>query len=447
MRKLLIISLAVILTIAIYFISVPTPKAEAVAGNGYYAYVTNMMSDNVSVIDLDNNTVINTISLPAGSNPDIVLANPKNHYIYTGNLGNQTISVIDTQTNNIVTTISGLPVCLAGSYLMSINSVGTKIYLLNQTNVITIIDTVSNTISGTINVVGSSYDGMIAFSPDGSRAYISDPTTANIFEVNALTDTFLTNIPIPSPGLAIAVNENYVYTGSLLGPGSPIYVINRADYSVTPVNMTSAVYGITNGTISPTENVAYFSDHNAYSPPPWPGNQLVLLDTQNNTEIPTPITVGNGALFTQFRPDGARAYTTNTIDNTVSVIDTSARTQLTAIAVGTFPVGIAIADILPPTINSVNLTNNQTVSGTYTISADVSDNYQVAKVEFYIDGELKSSVTGNSSYNYILDTTNYHSTHVVRIDTYDEVGNITSQSYTINVSNQIAPSELPYTGI
>ena len=100
-----------------------------------------------------------------------------------------------------------------------------------------------------------------------------------------------------------------------------------------------------------------------------------------------------------------------------------------------------VIDTTPPVINSVNLVENQVVSGIYHINVDAIDpNFGVQKVEFYIDDVLKD--TANSSpYFYDWDTTQYHSPHIVKVIAYNNIGNTTEVTYHVMVNNQ-----LPETG-
>jgi parallel beta-helix repeat protein len=99
-----------------------------------------------------------------------------------------------------------------------------------------------------------------------------------------------------------------------------------------------------------------------------------------------------------------------------------------------------------PTIGTVNLIDGQTVSGTYTITADANwvvhglPQEDITKVDFYIDGELKGSDT-TYPYTYDWDTTQHASLHTVRIVTTNVLGNTGEKSYNVNTAH-----ELPYTG-
>jgi YVTN family beta-propeller protein len=69
-----------------------------------FAYIPNNTSSNVSVIDLDTNTVVNTIT--AGSDSYGVSASADGKTVYVTNRVGNTVSVIDTATNTVSATIA-----------------------------------------------------------------------------------------------------------------------------------------------------------------------------------------------------------------------------------------------------------------------------------------------------------------------------------------------------
>src|SRR5712671_3141612 len=79
-------------------------SAQSLAQN---AYITNMGSNSVSVINTATNTVIATI--PVGNLPFAVAVSPDGRKVYvtddTSNLHSDTMSVIDTATNTVTATI------------------------------------------------------------------------------------------------------------------------------------------------------------------------------------------------------------------------------------------------------------------------------------------------------------------------------------------------------
>jgi hypothetical protein len=97
------------------------------------------------------------------------------------------------------------------------------------------------------------------------------------------------------------------------------------------------------------------------------------------------------------------------------------------------------SDTQAPTVSITAPTGGATVSGTTTVTASASDNVGVSKVEFYIDGTLKSTDT-SSPYSYDWNTTTYtNSSHSIYAKAYDAANNVgTSSTVTVTVSNSVS---------
>ncbi|MEA2165718.1 MAG: hypothetical protein QOK37_3845 [Thermoanaerobaculia bacterium] len=92
-------------------------------------------------------------------------------------------------------------------------------------------------------------------------------------------------------------------------------------------------------------------------------------------------------------------------------------------------------DTTAPTVSITAPANGATVSGTVSITASASDNVGVTKVEFYVDGALKSTDT-TSPYSYSWDSTSVaNGSHSLIAKAYDaalNVGTSTAVSVTVN---------------
>jgi subtilase family serine protease len=99
-------------------------------------------------------------------------------------------------------------------------------------------------------------------------------------------------------------------------------------------------------------------------------------------------------------------------------------------------VATSVADTTPPTTSITAPANGATVSATVSVTASASDNVGVTKVEFYLDGTLKSTST-TSPYSWSWDTTTAtNASHSLVSKAYDAAGNIgTSSTVTVTVSN------------
>lgn len=121
------------------FVSCFLASAQTLA---QFAYITNNLSDNVSVIDTATNHVITTIAV--GSVPDGVAVSPNGSKVYVANILSDSVSVIDTATNTVTATI---PV---GERPMgvAVSPDSGKVYVANYADeTVAVISTATNTVT------------------------------------------------------------------------------------------------------------------------------------------------------------------------------------------------------------------------------------------------------------------------------------------------------------
>ncbi len=111
---------------------------------------------------------------------------------------------------------------------------------------------------------------------------------------------------------------------------------------------------------------------------------------------------------------------------------------------GTTPPPSPTSDTTAPTTSLTAPANGSTVSGTVNIAANATDNTGVIRVEFYVDGALRSSDT-SSPYSYSWNTTEVaNSSHSLQSKAYDAAGNIgVSATVTVTVNNPTADTTAP----
>ncbi|MFN0159395.1 MAG: LamG-like jellyroll fold domain-containing protein, partial [Bacteroidota bacterium] len=103
-------------------------------------------------------------------------------------------------------------------------------------------------------------------------------------------------------------------------------------------------------------------------------------------------------------------------------------------------------DTVPPTVSIPIPTNNSTVTDSILVSAIASDNVGVEKVEFYIDGELRSTrSTVPWQYNWVVQDLSGNSIHTILAKAYDAAQNVGS-SATVNVTVNRTVQALQFNG-
>lgn len=144
-------------------------------------------------------------------------------------------------------------------------------------------------------------------------------------------------------------------------------------------------------------------------------------------------------------------FKTNTTAGTASVpfttgtalvsssTNTNLLSSLAATGGGTYTI-----DLTPPTVSLTSPANGATISapGTVTVSATASDAASsVSKVEIYIDGGLKSTLT-SAPYNYSWSTSGVNlGAHTIQAKAYDAFNNVAASSTnTVTLADQTAPA-------
>ncbi|VVQ27610.1 Virginiamycin B lyase [Pseudomonas fluorescens] len=281
------------------------PYGIAVSPDGTRAYVCNLASNTVSVIDTATNRVLTTILV--GNGPAGVAVSPDGARAYVCNLASNTVSVFDTATNRVLTTI----LVGNGPAGVAVSPDGTRAYVCNMNSlIVSVIDTATHQVLTNI-AVG---DGLreVAFSPDGARAYVSNTIRHTVAVIDTATHRVLTNIQVGKSPNGIAVSPD----------GTRAYVSNHASDTVSVIDTATnrVLANIPAGSptgiaVSPDGTRAYVCN--------WNSHTVSVIDTVTNRVLTT-IPVGSNPWGVAVSPDGTRVYVSNKGSNTVSVIDTTA---------------------------------------------------------------------------------------------------------------------------
>ncbi|CAH2031411.1 Ig-like domain-containing protein [Trichlorobacter ammonificans] len=99
--------------------------------------------------------------------------------------------------------------------------------------------------------------------------------------------------------------------------------------------------------------------------------------------------------------------------------------------------GTTTADTTVPTVALTAPAANATLSGRVNVTASASDNVGVSKVEFYLNGALKSTATA-APYSFAWDTTTVaDGSHTLLVKASDAAGNTAQSSVSVTVKNAV----------
>jgi len=208
---------------------------------------------------------------------------------------------------------------------------GSTAYVALSDGHVTVINTGTNTVTGTIALTSSA--DAIALTPNGATAYVASTFGNSVLAVDTATKTQIAKIPVGSAPSGIAISPD----------GSTAYVANAGDDTVsvidTATNTVTALYAvgsIPHGiAVAPGGSDVYVTNSG--------DNTVSVLDFAAGTK--RTIAVGKSPTSVAITPNGSTAYVANSSGDSVSVIDTAKDTVAETIGVtsGYGPYGITIS--------------------------------------------------------------------------------------------------------
>lgn len=306
---------------------VPALSLPVLAGQA--AYVAELLSGTVTVIDSATNTIATTVSV--GLDPDGIAATPDGQWVYVANFRSASVSVIDTRTNRVATTI---PVG-DGPVGIAITPNGAFAYVANKNaDTISVIDTHINAVTATINAAAGDGPDAVAITPDGARAYVTNSLrkAGTVSVIDTGTNQIVASISVgDSPGrVAIAPQGQVAYVTNFRS--ASVSVIDTSTDSVrTTLSVDNSPSGVAFNTDASRAYVATVND-------------VAVLDAHLHRVIGTiPLSTEYGVVAIAM--SGTYAYVTNLASSAVTVIDTRTNAIVQNVCVVSGPFAAAIATI------------------------------------------------------------------------------------------------------
>ncbi len=214
------------------------PDDVAITPNGDYAYVTSLLNK-ISVIATATNTIETTISLPAGSRGPGGIAFTRNGYAYVANFGSNNVSVININNQNTIEKtieVGRQPTEIA------ITPDDRFAYVTNHGSAsVSVIDIEKNEVDKTFTV-GTRPLG-IAVSPDGKNAFVTNvgpnalgPDYVSVIDITAGTvDKEAFTVGTDPFGIAVSPDGNYAYVANRLSHNISVIDIENKEVEHVPV--------------------------------------------------------------------------------------------------------------------------------------------------------------------------------------------------------------------
>jgi YVTN family beta-propeller protein len=191
-----------------------TPAAWGVAvRNDGLTYFAQPFNGGVGITSTKTRTVNGFI--PTGANPIGVAFSPSGATAYVTNLESQNVSIIDVATAQQVGTI---PTEFTSPFVVRVSPDGTRLYIATSGNLVFIVETATHQIIKTVEVGDS--PNAFAVHPDGRMMYVSSFSGGTVSEIDMITETVLRTFPVGGTPQDMAVNRR----------GTRLYVANEQGY-------------------------------------------------------------------------------------------------------------------------------------------------------------------------------------------------------------------------
>ena len=386
-------------------------------------YVPNVVHNDVSVFDIDSNTVTTTIAV--GNLPTWIAF--VGQYGFVTNYSDGTVTVIDSSNNTVVgspITVQNHPVYAAtyGSIVYVVNSSGGS-----GQGSISVIDSTSKTLVATI--LSDSFDNPYAIAFINHYGYIANQGTNTITVIDTNADEVIDVITLdPSTGTSpqgVAANGSYIYVANSWNPGA-ITVIDAFTNTVVDTiasdNFDSPI------DISFVGNLGFVSNNGS-------NTVSVINVNQNSVQTTFPISMTSGSTpygsATYARNGVSYVYVANYAASSVSAINSNTFAYTSVIDTdSTFAVPNSVS--FPNPVNfpthfqgTQKLNNFGTLREYYnTLTWASATGSNVSGYYVYRNGSLIATVSGASSTSYQDHNRNPSQTDTYVLYAFDGSGNI-----------------------
>jgi PQQ-dependent catabolism-associated beta-propeller protein len=326
-----------------------TAAANAAAPAGLLAYVSNEVSQNLTVIATAQDSVIATISL--GARVRGVHVSPDGRFIYVALSGSPRcpptmsdadcaklpvdkqkdgVAQIDVTTRAVVRTMPG------GSdpEQFALSPDGSRLYVSNEdAATASILEPITGKLVATVPV-GTEPEG-VAVSPDGKLVFVTGETSNNITALDPETGKVLFHVAVDKRPRDLAFlpdGSRLLYVSAEVGGTvSVVDVAKRRRIAVIPLPEGSRPMGVR---VAPDGKRVYVATGRH--------GTVEVIDPATNTIVGS-VKVGTRPWGLAITPDGKKVYSANGPSNDVSVVDTDSLKVIATIAVGQSPWGVALA--------------------------------------------------------------------------------------------------------
>ena len=288
-------------------------------------YVTNNGANTVSVVNRNNNTVID--SIPVGKSPYGVTATADGR-VYVADFGESSVSVIDSTTDQVARTITvGMnPVAIAAT------PNGSTVYVTNNgSSTLSVIDGLTGTVKASVTV--GFYPIGVALSPNGSRVYVANQGSQSVSVIDTSKNAVIATVGLADKpwGLAMAPDGSNLYV--TMDSGEVARIVTATNTGADSIGVGLHAVGIA---ITPDGTTVLVASNIAT-------NAISVIDTGTNSVVKTISLDGGNPQMISITPDGSRAYVSSSNAARVWAIDIASRKIVGTVNVEGQANGVAVA--------------------------------------------------------------------------------------------------------
>jgi YVTN family beta-propeller protein len=307
------------------------PKSVVLSADGRKLFVANSWSDTVSVIDTASLKV--TRELPTGFEPNAAVADPEGRFLYVANRMSNDISVIDlargVETKRL---LAG-----RGAAYLALSADGRRIYC---THIYPLAGTFRSPNESEVTVIDTRRQVVVEREKLSNAAGVFHVASANGGRVAVAAEMRPKNlIPLAHVEHGWVIGNSLAVFGSDIGEAVQVPIDELDRYytppfgvAVTPGNLQLFVSTTGSDSITAIDLPKLVAYVRAATPEQRRSMATDLSASANYVSARIP--VGRAPKGLALSPDGKRLYVANRTDDTISVIDTSARRVTRTIALG-----------------------------------------------------------------------------------------------------------------
>lgn len=187
-----------------------------------HAYVTNLNSGTVTVIDVAHDTVQTIYGF---TNPRTVVVTPNGQYAYVG-CDDNTVRIIDTKTNTVLSTV----IEVSHPTALAVSPDGLYVYVASDNDTLNAISTETNEIVGTVGGLSNVQD--VVITADNAFAYVTNEGNDTVSQIRLSDYTIVDTLEgFNKPqGISISPDSTYAYVTNI-GNGK-VTVVQLSDNTI-----------------------------------------------------------------------------------------------------------------------------------------------------------------------------------------------------------------------